>query len=81
MPTRLQIAALLALMISSVLFGIGAITVLSVPSLNADAAFYLPVVIILSFVLTPPIAWMMAPRMRARFWRERETVAPAPPRS
>ncbi|MFM9857941.1 hypothetical protein RUR49_05570 [Pseudoxanthobacter sp. M-2] len=74
MPTRLQIAALLALMISSVLFGIGAITVLSVPSLNADAAFYLPVVIILSFVLTPPIAWMMAPRMRARFWRERETV-------
>ena len=74
MPTRLQIAALLALMISSVLFGIGAITVLSVPSLNADAAFYLPVVIILSFVLTPPIAWMMAPRMRARFWRERDTV-------
>ena len=75
MPTRLQIAALLALMISSVLFGIGAITVLSVPSLNADAAFYLPVVIILSFVLTPPIAWMMAPRMRARFWRERAIVA------
>lgn len=74
MPTRLQIAALLSLMISSVLFGIGAATVLSVPSLNADAAFYLPAVIILSFVLTPPIAWMMAPRLRARFWREREAL-------
>lgn len=74
MPTRLQIAALLSLMISSVVFGIGAVTVLSVPSLNADAAFYLPAVIILSFVLTPPIAWMMAPRLRARFWREREAV-------
>ena len=81
MPTRLQIAALLALMISSVLFGIGAVTVLSVPALSADAAFYLPAVIILSFILTPPIAWKMAPRLRARFWRERETVASAPPRS
>ncbi len=74
MPTRLQIAALLSLMISAVLFGIGAVTVLSVPSLNADAAFYLPAVVILSFVLTPPIAWVMAPRLRARFWRQREAV-------
>lgn len=81
MPTRLQIAALLALMISSVLFGIGAVTVLSVPSLSANAAYYLPAVILLSFLLTPPIAWMMAPRLQARFWREREAVASPPPRS
>jgi hypothetical protein len=33
--------------------------VLSLPALSADAAFYLPVVIVLSFVLTLPIAWTM----------------------
>ncbi len=59
MPTRLQIAALLAMMINAVLFGIGAVIVLSLPALSADAAFYLPVVIVLSFVLTLPIAWTM----------------------
>ena len=69
MPTRLQIAVLLAMMINAVLFGIGVVAVLSVPALNANAALYLPLVIVLSFVLTPPIAWAMAPRLRARTWR------------
>lgn len=75
MPTRLQIAALLSLMINSVLFGIGTVAVLSVPALSADAAFYLPAVIIASYLLTPPIAWLMAPRMRARYWREQQVPA------
>ena len=70
MPTRLQIAALLSLMINAVLFGIGTVAVLAVPALNADAALYLPAVIVASYALTPPIAWMMAPRMRTRFWRQ-----------
>jgi hypothetical protein len=69
MPTRAYIAALLGLMINAVLFGIGAATVLSVPALAANAAFYLPLVVLLSFNLTPPIAWAMAPRLQARTWR------------
>ncbi len=77
MPTRLQIAALLAMMINAVLFGIGAVTVLAVPALSVDAAFYLPVVVLLSFVLTLPIAWLMAPRLRARFWRQQEALTSA----
>jgi hypothetical protein len=69
MRTRAYIAALLGLMINAVLFGIGAVTVLSVPALAVDAAHYLPAVTVLSFLLTPPIAWAMAPRLRARTWR------------
>jgi membrane protein implicated in regulation of membrane protease activity len=81
MPTRLQIAALLAMMINAVLFGAGVVAVLTVPALNAHAALALPLVIILSFVLTPPIAWVLAPRLRARFWRQRETPHGAERRS
>jgi hypothetical protein len=78
MPTRLQIAALLAMMINAVIFGVGAVAVLSVPALSADAAFYLPVVVLLSIVLTLPIAWLLAPRLRARFWRQHEALDAAP---
>jgi hypothetical protein len=69
MPTRATIAALLGLMINAVLFGIGAVAVLSVPALAVDAGFYLPLVAVLSLNLTPAIAWAMAPRLQARTWR------------
>ena len=69
MQTRATIAALLGLMINAVLFGIGAVVVLSVPALAVDAAFYLPLVLVLSLNLTPAIAWTMAPRLQARTWR------------
>jgi hypothetical protein len=65
MPTRAYIAALLGLMINAVLFGIGTATVLSVPALAADAAIYLPIVVLLSLNLTPAIAWTMAARLQA----------------
>lgn len=81
MPTQVQIAALLGLMINAVLFGIGAVIVLSVPSLNAEAPYYLAAVVLVSFILTPPIAWVMSPRLRARFWRQREARATASPRA
>jgi len=73
MRTRVYIAGVLALMINAVLFGIGAVGVLSVPPLNAEAQFYLPLITALSVLLTPPIAWAMAPRLRARTWRRAET--------
>jgi hypothetical protein len=34
--------------------------------------YLLPVVIVLSFLLAAPIAWLIAPRLRARYWREHE---------
>ncbi|MFD3264553.1 hypothetical protein [Phenylobacterium ferrooxidans] len=66
MSTRLYIAAVLSLMVAGVLFGIGAIPVLMIPALSAKANLLLPIVVVLSIVLTPPIAWKLAPKLRAR---------------
>ena len=72
--TRVQIAALIYLMTNSVLFGAGVILVLTWPALNADAGLWISVVVAASFVLAAPIAWWIAPRMRARYWRRRMAV-------
>jgi hypothetical protein len=68
MSPRAFITVLLSLMVNAVLFGFGAILVLSVPALAEQAKYLLPVVIVASFIITPFIAWKMAPRLRARYW-------------
>ncbi|WP_112805024.1 hypothetical protein [Ensifer sp.] len=72
MSVRLQLAIMVGLMINAVLFGIGAVIVLSIPVLADNAKYALPVVVVLCFILTPFIAWVMAPRLRLRYWRDRE---------
>ncbi|MFN3656242.1 MAG: hypothetical protein ACK4UO_03165 [Pseudolabrys sp.] len=68
---RAQLAALIYTMTNAVLFGAGVITVLTVPALSADAFFWIPAVVVASFVFAAPIAWIIAPRLRARYWRAR----------
>jgi hypothetical protein len=70
MTTRAYIAGLLSLMVNAVVFGAGAITVLSIPELNARAAYLLPAVIAASFMISPFVAWYLAPRLRSRWHRE-----------
>ena len=74
--TRAGIAVLIYSMANGVLFGAGLILVLTLPVLNANAGFWISVVVGASFILAAPIAWWMAPRLRARYWRQRVT-APA----
>ena len=69
--TRAQIALLIYLMTNSVLFGAGVIFVLTWPALSVDAGFWISVIVAMSFILAAPIAWWIAPRMRARYWRRR----------
>jgi hypothetical protein len=69
--TRLGIASLVGLMDNAVLFGAGLITVLMTPALSANAFVALPIMIVLSFVLAAPISWAIAPRLRARYWRDK----------
>jgi|GEM_PF-736956 len=71
MRVRSFITLALSLMVNAVLFGTGAVIVLSIPALRDHMAYLLPAVIIVSLVLTPFIAWKIAPRMRARFWYPR----------
>lgn len=64
---RLRVATLISCMVNAVLFGAGVITVLSVPALSKDAFFWIPAVVLASFVLSPPLSWFIAPSMMQRF--------------
>ena len=77
MGPRIYITIMLSLMTCAVLFGVGAVTVLSVPMLSEQAKFLLPIVIAASFVFGPIIAWFLAPRLRARYWKARDRAAEA----
>ena len=69
MSTRTYIAGLISMMVNAVIFGAGAITVLSIPSLSDYAAYLLPIVVVLSFAISPFIAWAIAPMLRSRWER------------
>jgi uncharacterized membrane protein YiaA len=68
---RLRIAALIYPMAGAVIFGIGIVLALTLPALNADAGFWIVVVVVASIILSAPISWLIAPRLRARYWRQR----------
>lgn len=68
MKTRAYVAALAALPVNAVLFGIGAVTVLSIPALSEHATTLIPTVVLASFALTLPITWLVSRRMMLRYW-------------
>ncbi|MCO5730686.1 hypothetical protein [Rhizobium sp. SSA_523] len=68
MKTDTWLTIICSMMVNAVLFGTGAIAVLSVPLLSAHATILLPAVIVASFVAAPFIAAKIAPRMRIRAW-------------
>ena len=69
MPTRFQIAAMMFMMVNAVVFGAGIVPVLMIPSLANNAFEMVPAVVIASFILSAPLSWFIAPRLRARYWR------------
>ena len=72
---RAQISALIFTMTNAVLFGAGLITVLML-NLSAQATgIGIVAVTAFSFIVAAPAAWLIAPRLRARYWRQRQ---PAP---
>ena len=73
--TRAQIALLIYTMTQGVLFGAGIILVLTWPILRADTGFWIVAVVVASVVLAAPIAWWIAPRMRARYSRQNAALA------
>lgn len=75
---RGQISALIFSMTSGVLFGAGLIIVLMVPALNANAGLWIALVVAASLIIAAPFAWLIAPRLRARYWRKRQLASPTP---
>lgn len=70
MSIRFQIAAIVFMMVQAVVFGIGTVTVLATP-LSAFTMQLMPWVVGISAIVSAPLSWMIAPRMRARFWNPR----------
>ena len=67
---RIQIAAMVYLMVQAIMFGAGIIIVLATP-LNAMAMQLIPWVVGVTALISLPISWLIAPRLRARYWREK----------
>jgi hypothetical protein len=79
---RARVAALIFTMVNAVVFGVGLVTVLSVPALAAHAFFWIPAVVLTSFVVAAPLCWLIAPMMMLRFMHAHHFVqAQTTPRS
>ena len=74
---RTQIAVLIYSMTNGVMFGAGLIVVLMVPALNADAGFWISAVVVASLILAVPFPRLVAPRLRARYWRQKLLAMPS----
>ncbi|HEX2146385.1 MAG TPA: hypothetical protein VHG11_01880 [Pseudorhizobium sp.] len=72
--TQTYLTIIASMMVNAVVFGIGAIAILSIPQLNDHAKFLLPAWIVLAFTVSPFIACRIAPRMRLRYWQNRDRV-------
>jgi hypothetical protein len=72
MSIRFQIAALVFMMVNAVVFGIGLVLVMTLPALAGHAFDLIPAVVIASFVISAPLSWMIAPRLRARYARQQQ---------
>jgi hypothetical protein len=75
MSVRFQISVFVFMMAQSILFGIGIVIVLATP-LTAFAMQLIPWVIGLSAAIAAPVSWMIAPRLRARFWNRPALLVP-----
>lgn len=69
---RLRIAALIFTMVNAVVFGVGLVTVLTIPALAQHGFFWIPVIVVSSFVLSTPLSWLIAPMMMQRFIQARQ---------
>lgn len=61
-----------SMMIHAVIFGVGAILVMSIPALAAHTKILLPFVVVAAFAAAPFFALIAASRMRLRKWGRRD---------
>jgi biotin transporter BioY len=70
---RFRISVLIYSMTNAVIFGAGLIIVLNVSELRANAHIWILIVVVASLILAAPIAWLIAPRLQARYDRRHTT--------
>jgi hypothetical protein len=69
---RLLVTVIIYAMVSAVVVGIGLLGILLAPALAQHAFFWIPSVVLSSFVLSVPLSWFIAPLMMLRFARVRK---------
>ena len=69
MSTRFQIAVLVFMMTNAVAFGVGIVPILMIPAFANNALEAIPAVVLVSFAISAPLSWFIAPRLRARYSR------------
>ncbi len=74
MSARLPISALIFMMVQAVLFGVGVVIVLATP-LSDSVMRLLPWVVGVAAAFAITVSWIIAPRLRARFWFPAATCA------
>lgn len=74
MRTNLAIAILIYPMVQAVAFGLGLLAVLS----TGAAQTAMPWMIAATFLVSIPVAWIIAPQLRSRRWRLMHRLRPAP---
>ena len=75
---RVRVAGLLFSMVNAVVFGVGIVAILTIPALAAHASFWIPALVLASFLLSPPLSWFLAPMMMLRFTRASRFVHARP---
>ena len=79
MSIRFQIAALVFMMTNAVAFGIGIVPILMIPAFANYAFEAIPAIVLASVLVSAPLSWFIAPRLRARYWRtQAQKVSPRP---
>lgn len=66
MRTITYITIFVSMMVNAVVFGAGAVAILTVPALDEQAKYLLPAWIVVTFLVSPVIARFMAPSLRLR---------------
>ncbi len=78
MSIRKWITTLIYLPANAVLFGVCLIIALMVPGFRENLFISVPAAVVASFILTAPIAWLLAPTLRSEHIRERRKEHPEP---
>lgn len=76
MSIRSHITVLVSMMVQAVLFFIGLLVTLMVTDDSGARSWGIVATIVVSLLAGPPLAWLVAPRLRSRYVRD--NVPPIP---
>jgi uncharacterized membrane protein YdbT with pleckstrin-like domain len=68
---RGQVAILIYMMVQGVLFGVGVVAMVLIPTWFGHQQLALPVIVVVSFLIAVPLAWFISPHLLNRYEKRR----------